>query len=199
MQSNESGNMGKRKKYSALRINSWLLLNQVSESLMKYEDTEFRMVGITKNQFYILSAIKYLPPPVTPSDIARWLDRNTNTITLMVDRMERSGLVKKRRDLPDRRAFRMTLTPKSRILLRKALIPFREVPEEIMACLSDDELHSYMELTQKIREKVYDKLGLHEGTVKLHTHRIELMASVNQKRQSIRPKNSELLQSKNVS
>ena len=186
------------KKYSVPRINAWLLLHQMHTSLMEYEEAEFKKFGLPKKQFYIIAAIKYLAPPVTPSDIAKWLDRNTNTITLMLDRMEKDGLVKKHRDLPDRRAFRLSLTAKSRQLFTRATIPFREVPNDVMSCLSDDELQVYIDLTQKLREKIYNTLELHEGTMELHSHRIDLMASVTQKGKSVTPINLELLLAKNT-
>ena len=70
-------------------IKSWLSMHQLFYSIMKYEEDEFLKVGISMPKFYILAAIKYLPDPVTPTDVAKWLDRLNNTITIMINQMQK--------------------------------------------------------------------------------------------------------------
>lgn len=65
---------------------TWLLLHQTYNSILKCEDRVFSKHGITTEQHSVLIAIKYIKPPVTPTEVARWLDRNTNSVSLIVDR-----------------------------------------------------------------------------------------------------------------
>jgi DNA-binding MarR family transcriptional regulator len=78
-----------------LKINAWILCHQTLNSLIKCEEKVFAPKGLTPNQFKILMAIKEQPTPVTQIDLAYWLDCNHNTISLILDRMAMSGLIKK--------------------------------------------------------------------------------------------------------
>ena len=89
-------------------------LHQIHQSLAKLEDKMHRNLGITTQQFGVLAAIKSILPPATPTAIAEWLDRNTNSVTLILDRMEKDGLVSRIRDLDDRRSLRLEIKEKGK-------------------------------------------------------------------------------------
>lgn len=176
--------MAKVTEESIPRIVTWLLMNQQFVSMSRYEDAKFSQIGLTIPQFYIIAAIMYLEPPVTPTDLSHFLDRNLNTITLTLDRMEKAGLVKKKRDLPDRRTLRVSLTAKSKRLFAQACVPFKDIPNEVMSCLSDDELQVYAELTRKIIKQLCNKLDISD----INSHRIDTMNYVLSKEDaSIKP------------
>jgi DNA-binding MarR family transcriptional regulator len=60
---------------------------------------------------------------VTQTDIANWLDRDTTSITLIIDRMSKEGLVERIRDLKDRRAVRVIITPKGEEIFQQGKEP----------------------------------------------------------------------------
>jgi len=160
------------------RINTWLSMNQLHISITQCEDREYNKIGISIPQFYIMAAIKYLPAPVKPTDIAKWVDRKMNTVTLVLDQMEKKGLVKRERDLPDRREVQIYLTPKSEELFEKATTPLWEVPNDMLSCLTDEELESLSHIVQKLRTKAYHSLNLKSELSEIHDHRIEVMTRV---------------------
>lgn len=161
--------MEKSNDYSSSRIIAWLLTHQLVVSIGHLEGNKFTKVGLTIPQFYIIAALNYLKSPVTPSDLSQCLARNLNTITLTLDRMEKAGLVKRKRDLPDRRTVRVVLTPKSKKLFSEAVMPFMNFPNDIMSELTDDELEVYNDLTKKLVKGLHTKFGISE----LRTHRID--------------------------
>jgi DNA-binding MarR family transcriptional regulator len=132
---------------------AWMLLHQTYNSLLKCEDTVFPKIGLTTQQHSILMAIKYSDAPATPTQIADWVDRNTNSITLIVDRMEKNGLVKRVRDIKDRRSLRIAMTPKGERVLQKSVVVGRELISEIMSQLPDDETQLLLQLLEKVRVK----------------------------------------------
>lgn len=87
---------------------------------------------------------------------------NLNAITLILDRLEKSGLLKKKRDLPDRRNLRVILTSKGKNLLSNAAIRYTEIPDEIMCCLSSEEVQIFYDLVHKMRERILAQLGTTE-------------------------------------
>lgn len=76
-------------------LRAWALYHQTYNLLYRCEEVMFSKVGLTSPKYMILMAIKLINDPVTSSDIARWLDRNTNSVSLIIDRMEKDGLVKR--------------------------------------------------------------------------------------------------------
>jgi DNA-binding MarR family transcriptional regulator len=188
--------MAKKEAYSIPCIRTWLLLTQMFGLMFKHEEDEFAKIGLTIQQFFMIAAIHFLQPPVTPTDLSQYLYRKLNTVTLTLDRMEKTGLVKKKRDLPDRRTLRVMLTPKSKKLFAKAAQTFTRIPTDIMSCLSDDELGNYSDLTHKLGGNLFDKLGMTE----FKSHRINTMNHILQEGStSVEPIHIEPFRSKDMS
>ena len=121
---------------------AWLLLHQTYNLVLKCEDQVFAKHGLTTEQHAVLLAIKYIDDPVTPTDVARWLDRNTNSISLIVERMVKAGLVRRIRDLRDRRSVRLVITSNGKEILDRATVAGWELVQEILSRLSEEERHT---------------------------------------------------------
>ncbi len=143
-------------------LGAWALYRQTYNSITRCEEALFAKLGLTPQQYMVLLAIKYIHGPVTPTDVANWLDRNTNSITLIVDRMEKDGLVTRVRDLPDRRALRLVITPKGKEAFDRATGPGWELIQEIMSCFSEEELKTFIRLLGKMRGKTFEYLNIRE-------------------------------------
>ena len=157
-------------------LRAWLLIHQTYNSVSKCEDTIFAKAGITTQQHAVLMAIKYINDPVTPSAVANWLDRNTNAITLIIDRMESDGMVKMARDLRDRRSLRLVITQKGENLLKQATVPGWELVQEIVSCLSEEELQTFIRLMEKVRGKAFQYLYPGGVMEEIRTNEAENMA-----------------------
>ena len=94
------------------RLMVWLLCHQCHNLVSRCEEVMSNSRDITPEQHSVLMAIRYANDPVKPTDVARWLDRRTHSISLIIDRMQKRGLVKCIRDLPDRRSVRLVMTNK---------------------------------------------------------------------------------------
>jgi len=137
------------------KLQTWMLCHQTYDSVFKCEEAVFAREGLTTQQHAVLMAIKYIDKPVTVSDVAHWLDRNPNGISTIVDRMEKDRLVKRVRDLRDRRSVRLTMTRKGKEILEQATMSGWELVEEIMSCLSDEDLCTLNGMLEKMREKAF--------------------------------------------
>jgi DNA-binding MarR family transcriptional regulator len=58
---------------------------------VKCAETAFAKIKLTPQQFSVSRRYQNIGDPVLPTEVAKWLDRNTNTITLIIDRMEKDG------------------------------------------------------------------------------------------------------------
>ena len=141
------------------QLSAWLLLHQTYNMVVKIEDTVLARIGISNQKYAALIAMKYIEGPVTPSDIAHWLDRNTNTITTLVDRMEKNGLVKRQRNMHDRRSVRLVMTKKGKETLEAATKIGWQVVQDVLGELSEDELRRLSQMLEMVRCRAFDYLN----------------------------------------
>jgi DNA-binding MarR family transcriptional regulator len=157
-------------KTSNLFYDALLSIRHSDESITKCEEEEFSKIGVLPQQFHILRAIKYIPGVVTPSIVANWVDRNPNSITLIINRMEKDGLVKRKRDLTDRRALRLIITPKGEELYKRTLkTALRELPKTILSTLSESELSTLIILLNKVREQTFKLRKIEDKVINIIT------------------------------
>jgi DNA-binding MarR family transcriptional regulator len=140
-------------------LKTWLLLHQTYNLVVRSEDNVFTRVGITTQQHSVLMAIRYMQTPVTPTDVANWLDRNPNGISMLIDRMEKDGLVKRIRDLRDRRSVRLEITEKGNEILNEATFVGWQLIEKILSSVQENELLLLTDLLEKIRSKAFENLN----------------------------------------
>ncbi len=74
-----------------------------------------------------------------PSEIAHWTLRERHNITTLVDRLERDGLVRTERNNRDRRFVNIILTDEGREVLSQAMPVAREVVNQVMQTISEDD------------------------------------------------------------
>ena len=82
-------------------------------------NAEFAHLGLTADQFVILTALAEADG-VTQKELARRTASDANTMSEMLGRLERRGLVTRERDADDGRARRVSLTECGRELQRRA-------------------------------------------------------------------------------
>jgi len=124
----------------------WVLLRQVRDTIFAAREVELRPYGTSPMHAAVLFVMQAIGSEAMPAEIARWLLRSPNTVSDLLDRMERAGLVARTRD-PDRKnVTRVTITDKGRQTYSDSMK--LESVHRIMSCLSKDErqqLRSYLE------------------------------------------------------
>jgi DNA-binding MarR family transcriptional regulator len=138
----ESGNL-------ALRL--WFMIHRTPEMLKMCEDRVFREYKLTTEQYAVLVTIKYLDDPVRPTDVARWLGRSPNSISMMVDRMVKADLLRRVRGRNDRREIRLAITNKGETALKPATLAGWEFIQKILSQVSHDDRHTLMRLLDTLQ------------------------------------------------
>lgn len=144
--------------FSESRLMVWLLCHQCHNLLSRCEYILLSNDRITPEQHAVLMATKVISDPVRVTDVASWLDRRPNNISLLTERMERKGLVKRTRSLPDRRSVRLVITKKGERILDKANARSWKLICDILSDFSEDELQTLSRLMEKVREKAFNYL-----------------------------------------
>jgi MarR family transcriptional regulator, transcriptional regulator for hemolysin len=109
-----------RLKTGSLTIDAWFLIHHNYHSLLKCEEELFSKTELSLQQFHALHIIMVNDNAIMPIAVADWLDRNPNSITLIIDRLKKRGFVKRERDLKDRRATKLVVTDEGQEAFEKA-------------------------------------------------------------------------------
>jgi DNA-binding MarR family transcriptional regulator len=110
--------------------------------------------GLTTEQYGVLVAIDYFGGPSKITDIAHWLDRSTNSISMLVDRMVKVGLVKRTREKDDRRVVRVFKTSKGEAALKPANVASLEVIQKILSPLSYEDRNTLFNLLGTVKYEI---------------------------------------------
>ena len=142
----------------------WIVLHQAFNLMLKCEEIASAKAGLSREKYDVLMAIKFYnvveEEEVIETNLASVLYRSTNSISTIVDRMEAEGLIEKVRDLPDRRAIRLVVTPKAEEILRKASKPYMELIKNLCSVYKERELISAIKMMEKLKRKASDESGM---------------------------------------
>ena len=108
MGSRYGGTKGETRALSAL-IN----LVRASESVMGRLNGQFAGLAITQSQFSALDSLYHLGP-LSQRELGDKLFKTSGNITMVVDNLERRGMVRRERDASDRRRVAVHLTGEGR-------------------------------------------------------------------------------------
>jgi len=144
-------------EHIALRL--WFLSHRTHELLRRCEDQVFGEYSLTTEQYTILAIIKYIDDPVRITDVARWSGRSTNSVSMIIDRMVKAGLVRRVRDRKDRRTVFVTITSKAENALKPATLAGLEFIQEILSALSSDDRRTFVNLHEMVKYKALEYLN----------------------------------------
>jgi len=146
-------------KFENLDKGAWILLRQTPNLISRCEDRVFSEHDITTERHAVLMAMKHIDGPVRPTDVAQWLDLSVNSVSMIIDRMVKAGLVKRIRDRKDRRTVFLSTTSKADKAYVLASIAGWELIRGILSPLSDKDKRILIKLLETLRDKAYDYLG----------------------------------------
>jgi DNA-binding MarR family transcriptional regulator len=139
--------------------------------------------GLTTERYFVLLAIKNRGDTARITDIARWAERSTNSVSMIVDRMVKDGLLRRVRDRRDRRAVNVSITSKADNLLTSANIASVEFIRKIMSPLSGDDAHTIIGLFTRLNYKLLehhnpgaDIDGILKDDSEVHDRLVKVMA-----------------------
>jgi DNA-binding MarR family transcriptional regulator len=128
----------------------WLLLPRVGDALALCQDLVFSKYGLTTEQWRVLACIKSRGP-LRPSDIASLLERSPNSISMLVDRMVKAGLVRRTRDRKDRRTVFVSMTDKGKEAVEPAIPAGWEFIHKLLSPLSYDDQRALASMLETIK------------------------------------------------
>jgi DNA-binding MarR family transcriptional regulator len=113
-----------------------LHVQRAARALARRFDDALRPVGLTNGQFSLMMSLNR-PEPPDMGPVASLLGMDRTTLTAALKPLQRRGLLTIKVDSADRRSRIMTLTPKGRRLLARAVPVWRRNHGAVAALLPD--------------------------------------------------------------
>ncbi|MBN2240653.1 MAG: winged helix DNA-binding protein [Dehalococcoidales bacterium] len=131
----------------------WALIIQSRDVLFRARDNELNQFGITAVEARALFIVNLIGEQATPAMISRWMLREHNTVTALLNRMENKGLINKKKDPEKKNSWNISLTDKGAEAYENSLS--RDALREIFAVLTDEERTVLTEALQKVCDQTF--------------------------------------------
>lgn len=135
-------------------LNSYTKLMRAADSVTSRTSRQMTAADLTISQFGVLEALLH-KGPLCQRDIAAKILKSTGNITMVIDNLEKRGLVRRERDSADRRYLTVHLTDAGSALVARVFADVEAAIVAEMGSLSEDE--------QELLGTLCKKLGLKGG------------------------------------
>ena len=132
-----------------LALDTMIKLTRANNTLMARLARRDTHGGLTESQFGTLETLYHLGP-MSQTEICGKLLKSSGNTTLVVDNLEKHGLVQRQRDENDRRVVMVQLTEAGRELIAGLFPAHAAVVSEEMSVLTPEEQRQLGELCRKL-------------------------------------------------
>lgn len=122
-------------------------LYAVSRKIISHYTPYLKPLGLTYTQYLVLMVL-WEKDAITVSELCRKLNLDNGTVTPLLKKMEKTGLILRRRNTQDERVVTITLTDEGYEMEEKA----KNIPNEMGHCLKleKEELHTLYDLLYSV-------------------------------------------------
>ncbi len=132
-----------------LALNTFIKLNRAADSVNARLHAHDTHPGLTVTQFSVLEALLHLGP-MCQSELGSKLLKSNANITVVLDNLEKRGLIKRESPPEDRRKFRISLTVAGKELITSMFPAHVEAIVSELSSLSLDEQQQLGDLCRKL-------------------------------------------------
>ncbi len=135
-----------------LALDTFIKLSRASDALVARLNQRGTMAHLTTSQFGVLETLYHLGP-MCPGDLSTKLLKSGGNITLVIDNLEKQGLVQRKRDTADRRMITVSLTPAGQALISQLFPAHAAAIAAELSCLTPEEQETLGNLCRKLGKK----------------------------------------------
>lgn len=135
-------------------LDSYIKLVRATEAVSSRSSQNYTAAGLTVSQFGVLEAL-FHGGPLCQRDLARKILKSTGNITMVIDNLEKRGLVQRERGFEDRRFITIHLTDQGTEMIGSIF------PGQVAAIVKEMQVLTPGE--QEELARLCRKLGLREG------------------------------------
>jgi len=148
----------KRFSVDSLEFKLCILLSQANHFLTRVQERELRQIGASRMEFSVLFALNNIGPSATPNSISQWIGRTPHSTSMLLTRMEKSGLVSRKRDMKDKTRVRIVPTVKGQEIYEKS--QDIHVVYQLVSTISRENLKQLASNLETLRDAAIKELGV---------------------------------------
>jgi len=134
----------------AIRRANEITYRAISEAVRKH--------GCTREQFEVLWACELSARPITPAELSRWTFRQPHSVVGLLNRMEKQGLIERRRNDSGPKRTLVSPTPKGREILDVAYPAMVHVVNGIYHHFPEDEMLQFSHFLKRVHDAALEEL-----------------------------------------
>ena len=134
------------------------LLLQTRDLLINIRKKELRQYGITFEETGMILNIHMLGDKATPVELSRWSLRKHHSVTGLLERMDKKGLIKRNRDLKKKNMIRVSLTEKGQQVYQN--VRKEDSIQIMMDILSSEQKKQLTQCLNILRDASLKELGI---------------------------------------
>lgn len=132
------------------------LIAQTGHAFSLARTRELSKYGLSMMRAAVLLVLQTRDNNATPTEISQWLLREPHTISALLDRMEKDGLIRRYRDLRKRNTVRVVMTEKGRSAYQQSLQ--RETFHSVMSVITTEEREQLRNVMTKLWLRVLQEV-----------------------------------------
>ena len=129
------------------------LMMEISRMYMEKCFVKLKNLGIHPRQIPIL-AVLYKKDGCSQKELVKELGVKPPTVTVSIQRLEKSGFLIRRQDEKDQRVSRIYLSDEGRAIIKEGIQMAKEGEQQILAGFSESELCLMRRFCQQIKENI---------------------------------------------
>lgn len=133
-------------------LNTGYLLMNISKQLKYSLNQELKKRGLTVQQWAIIQQLSHLDE-ATSVELTKTLDMDKPTISGIIQRLEKKGLLQKKENFMDKRSYLISLTPLGYKKHKEGQVVSDHLIEKYLAALSFEEQQTLKTLLIKINQE----------------------------------------------
>jgi DNA-binding MarR family transcriptional regulator len=164
-----TGNNDINKRTDKTPLGTLFSLLMSFEVLQRYLEVELRHSDVSLIRFNIMSTLYKNGGEMTPSEISESVFREKNSITSVLNTLEREGVVRREPSASDRRSVKVVITDKGWQEANRLSPIAQALSREALGCVDKDKVEDLVEIMRAMREKLLPKIVKNNGNGKHHT------------------------------
>jgi MarR family transcriptional regulator for hemolysin len=129
------------------------LLNDVTLLFRKHFDRRAVKFGLTRAQWRATKML-YHREGLRQTELAEWLEMEPIAVGRVIDRLQAAGFVERRADPRDRRAWRLYITERARVIVGDMELIARDLRKDATRGIGSDELGVALGVINRIKENL---------------------------------------------
>ncbi len=134
-------------------LDAFIGLMRAADKVSSQAHRELASVKLSISQFGVLEAIYHIGP-MCQKEIAEKILKSTGNITMVIDNLEKRGLVRRERNVKDRRFFTVRLTREGEKTIKEYFPDHARRITGILGVLNDEELMQLTDICKKLISKL---------------------------------------------